>query len=254
MMINIFKCVLIMLLLVAFVGCRGVVRYKDVDSEISIQILEKLPSRNLLLHFSTAKIYGVCDNVIDLSWHHTPSGIDILFKGVIECGMLTAIGPATATINLGELNPGAYPLVLRNGEEKFTGELLVFSDKYSISLGSFTAFNVINSPLNRIPDSTIWGIVGYHNEETAPLVKSFFSELMELGATKKSFNPGNYNRFEIDENGNIINYNAGYHFNQAFIFYYAEDSSELDSFLKQWLNLYGELMRARIYTDKGEMF
>ena len=250
---RLLKLATILLLLMAIVGC-GVVTPDEVDSEVNIYLLEDLPSRNLKMYFETARNYGVCDNTIDLSWNKTPMGFDISFKGVLEHGILTAIGPATVTIDLGVLNTGNYQLTLRNGQEKFSGVLSVFSDKYTIRLDSNPAFDFRNSPLNRIPDNTIWGLVGYRTEETIPLVQSFFSELIKLGAIKKSFAPGNYNKFKIDKNGDIVNYNAGYRFSQAFIFYYSEDTSKLDKFLEQWSGLHSELMQIWIYTDKGEEF
>jgi len=250
---RIFKIGSILLVLLAIVGCDSV-SYKGVDSEIVISISEELPSRELKMHFKTTRIYDVYDNQIKLSWRKTQMGFDVLFQGVLETGMLTAIGPATATINLGALNTGTYQLTLRNEQETFKGQLFVVNDKYTIRLNSNSGFQVQNSPLNRIPDNTIWGLVGYHTEETTPLVQSFFSELIELGVMKKSFAPGDYNRFQIDKDGDIINYNGGYWFNQAFIFYYSEDSSELDKFLKQWSELHGTTMSIRIYTAKGEQF
>ena len=250
---RLLKFALILLCLMAIIGCDSVV-HKEVETYINFCLLEELPSRNVQMYFETVRVYGHCDNTIDLSWRQTSKGFDITFKGVIENNMLPAIGPATTTIDLGVLNTGTYQLSLRNEHVVLLGELFVFSDKFTIVINSNPAFNILNSPLNRIPENTIWGLVGYHTEETTPLVQSFFSELIKLGAIQKSFAPGNYNKFEIDDNGDIINYNAGFWFSQAFIFYYSEDTSDLDKFLEQWSNLHDKIMYISIYTDKGEEF
>jgi len=229
-----------------------------IDTEINIRMVEvfdKSP-RTLQMSFSTKKIYPCCNYPIDLSWQKTSNSIEISFKSVIETDFcLTALGPATANIDLGTLSNGTYQLILQNGEVRYSGKLVVTSENYTVNFIANPAFNFTNSLLNKIPEHTIWGLVGYHKEETLPLVQSFFTALMELGATKKSFTPGYYTAFEIDKNGEIVlTGNHGYWFAEAFIFHYSGNSSDLDEFLRQWSYKYNKLMSIRIITDKGEQF
>lgn len=255
---NTLKITAIVLLVVTTIGCEKNGTHKGIDSEINIRMVEifdKSP-RTLQMYFSTTKIYPCCNYPIDLSWKNTSNTINISFKGVIETNLcLTALGPATATIDLGALNNGTYQLNFQNGEVRYSGQLVVSSDNYTVNLSTNPAVNVTNSPLRKIPEHTIWGLVGYHKEETLPLVQSFFTALMELGATKKSFNPGYYTEFEIDKNGEIaLMGNHGYWFAQAFIFHYSGNISDLDELLKQWSFEYNERMSISINTDNGERF
>jgi hypothetical protein len=258
---NILKITAIMLLLaVTIIGCdnKNIETHQGVDSEINIRMVERFDKypRTLQMDFWTTKIYPCFNFPIILSWQKSSNVIDITFKEVIDPGIcLTALGPARAVIDLGVLSNGTYQLNFQNGKIKHSGELIVSSDSYTISFPANSAFNFTNSPLNKIPEHTIWGLVGYHTEKTLPLVQKFFTALMELGATEKSFTPGYYTAFEIDDNGDIAYWSShGHWFAQPFIFYYAGDSSDLDEFLRQWTYKYREYMSIRIFTDSGEQF
>ncbi|MDR0231020.1 MAG: hypothetical protein LBI82_02755 [Dysgonamonadaceae bacterium] len=248
---------------VIFINGEQIYCYNDnavaIDTEINIRMVEVFDksSRTLQMYFSTTKIYPCCNYPIALSWQKTSNSIEISFKSVIKTDLcLTAPGPATATIDLGALSNGTYQLNLQNEEVRYSGELVVTSENYSVNFVANPAFNFTNSRLNKIPEHTIWGLVGYHKEETLPLVQSFFTALMELGATKKSFTPGYYTGFEIDKNGDIAYPGAlwGYWFDQPFIFHYSGNTSDLDEFLKQWSFEHSERMNVTINTDKGERF
>lgn len=214
-------------------------------------------SRTFRMHFSTTEIYPCCNYPIDLSWQQRSANvIDVIFKGVIDTNVcLAALGPATATIDFGSLSNGVYQLNFQNGEIRSSGKLVVSSDSYTVNFSANPIVRFTNSPLNKVPEHTVWGIVGYHKEETLPLVHSFFTSLINLGATKKSFMPGNYTAFEIDKNGDIVLMeNHGYWFAQAFIFYYSGESSDIDKFLRNWSLQHNQEMSISINTDKGERF
>ena len=251
---NILRITAIVLLAVATIGCRKTIEM-DIDSEINIRMVE-LPSRRLQMYFSTTEIYPCMNYPIDLSCHKTSNSIEISFERVIETELcLTALGPATATIDLETLSNGTYQLNFQNGQVRCSGELVVSSDNYTVNFVANPAFNITNSPLNKVPEHTIWGLVGYHKEETSLLVQSFFIALMELGATKKTFTPGYYTAFSIDQDGDIAAVdNHGYWFAQPFIYHYSGDPSDLDEFLKQWSYEHSERMSISINTDKGEQF
>ena len=255
---NILKITTMVLLALTTIGCEQNEMQEAIDSEINIRMVEvfdKSP-RTLQMDFSTTEIYPCYNYPIDLSWEKSSNNIDILFKGVIKTDIcLATFGPATATIDFGSLNNGKYQLNFQKGEVKYSGQLVVSSENYTVSLSANPVVNFANSPLNKTPEHTIWGLVGYHKKETLPLVQSFFTALTELGATKKSFTPGYYTEFEIDKNGEIalIN-NHGYWFAQAFIFHYSGNTSDLDEFLKQWSLEHNERMSIRINTYNGERF
>ena len=150
---------------------------------------------------------------------------------------------------------GTYNLNLYNGAVQRTGKLIVSSDSYTIDWTEDSIFGFTNTLLNRIPEHTIWGYVGYHEQKTLPLVESFFDALMDLGATKKTYASGYYDAFEIDGNGDItLSRNLGYWFEQIFIFHYPGDLAKVEQLLEQYNHDYGEYLNIEIDTDKGERF
>ena len=228
----------------------------SVDSKINIRMVEifdKSP-RTLQLHCSTTKMYSSGSNPIYMVSQQSSNNIDISFKGVLPIGMTADIGPAKATINLGALNTGTYNLNLYNGDIKHTGELVVSSDSYKINFPENSDFHFTNTPLNKIPKNTIWGLIGYHKQETSPLVQSFLAELTKLGAEKKLYTQGYYNSFEIDKDGDIVTpNNHGYWFAKPFIFNYPGNIANVEQLVKQYAYDYGtEYLYIRVYTDKGE--
>ena len=228
----------------------------DVDSMINIRVMATIEgaSRNLQFYCSTAKIYPCCNYPILVEKTQSLNNIDIAFNGVLETEFcLTAIGPATAIVNLGELSNGTYNLNLFNGDRKCTGELIVTSDSYEVNFAEDGTFLFTNTPLNKTPEHTIWGMIGYHELGTLPLVQSFLAELMDLGAEKKSYNPGYYQEFRIDKNGDIITPDMhGYWFAQSFIFNYSGNIADVEQLVKQYARDHGAEMSIRVYSDTGD--
>ena len=233
---NIFKITAIMLVLaVAVIGCdksteTEVEMHKDVDSKINIRISNfSQYLQGLSMHFETTKMYSGFLNWLDVSWQKSSNVIDITFKDIIHHPRLSS---ATSWIDLGTLSNGIYQLNLRNGQVKYSGELIVTADDYTINFPTNPAFKFTNLSLNRIPKHTLWGTIFYRNEENVPLVQSFLTALMELGATKRSFIPGDYADFKIDDNGDIVHRYGN--FTKSFIFYYSGCLDDLIEFWRKW--------------------
>jgi hypothetical protein len=253
---NLLKTALVLMLIIGMTSCD-----KDgTDSNngnISIRMVETIDStRTLQLYCLTKKIYPCINYSIDFNCEVHSNNIDITFNGVIETNFcFTAVGPASSVINLGSLKDGVYTLNLFNGNIMHTSELTVSSDKYKIHFPNNSEFEFINTTLNRIPEHTIWGYVGYHKQETSLLVMSFINSLMDLGAKKKLYAPGHYSEFEIGADGNIIQQgeDSGYYFAQSFIFDYSEVINDVEQLVKWYAQHYGtEYLYISVYTDKND--
>jgi hypothetical protein len=240
-----------------FVACDNNKDYEDLapaDSKIHIRMVEVFDQspRSFQLYCATEKIYPCVNYPIVAVSETSSNSIDISFKGVIESDFcLTAIGPATTTIDLGPLSEGTYALNLYNGGIKQTGTLVVTADSYEVVFDENATFGFTDKLLNRIPEQTIWGLIGYATAETAPRVNSFLEALVDLGAEKRSYAPGDYRMFWIDEKGEITDYPGalwGYYFNRPFVFHYSGDLAGIDQLVRQ----YKDEMSIRVATDKGE--
>ena len=159
---NILNIIAFLIFAGSFPSCgeKGYGRFHDidanVDSEIHIRMAEiyDISPRTLQLYCSTTTIYPCSNYPIYVVSKQSSNTIDISFKGVIATDFcLTAIGPATAIIDLGTLSNGRYRLNLYNGAIKQSGELIVSRDSYMINFAKKNAFHFTNARLNRIPEN-----------------------------------------------------------------------------------------------------
>jgi hypothetical protein len=105
------------------ISCEKNVYEKPIDSDILLEVVEKSGSVHLLAE--TVKEYGCLGYIIDYSQRRLGSNITIKFKYIEEPdGCLTAIGPATCDINLGELDNGEYSIKFKLNGETSEGEIL----------------------------------------------------------------------------------------------------------------------------------
>jgi hypothetical protein len=223
----------------------------NVDSKINISMVEAFTEspRTFQLNCWTERIYSGGGYRLHVAYSQSSNSIDISFKGVSEPNGGTAEPfPAAAYINFGSLNEGTYRLNLYNGNVKYTGELIVTSDSYTVNFDANSVFGFTHSSLNRIPEHTIWGHVG---GQTA-LIRSFLTELTGLGAVKRLYNPGYYREFEIDQTGNIVQLNDTSQ--QTFIFHYSGDIANIDRLVGKYARDYKDQWGAIVYTDKGAQF
>ena len=252
----------ILILAGSFFSCnkQGQGSISSIDSVINIRMVEtfNISPRTVQFYCSTSKTYPCCNYSINVEHQRLSNVIDISFKNIIEHDIcLTALGTATAVIDLGALSNGTYRLNFHNGNVRHIGELIVTSERYKINISDNPAFRFTNTPLNRIPAQTIWGTIGYHKQETSSLVQSFIAELIGLGATKKFYNSGVYDGFDIDKKGDIVQpgKDSGYWFAQSFIFHYSGNIDNVEQLVKQYAHDYGvEYMYISVYSDKGENF
>ena len=269
MNVNKYKITAIALILVVTIcGCeKATETHENIDSEINIKVMES-SLRTLQLYFSTTKMYPCVNYPIDVSWQQSSNIIDISFMGVIENDFcFTAIGPATAVIDLGTLSNGTYHLNFHNGNMKQSGKLIVSSDSYKTNFTGNPNIRFINTSLNKIPENTIWLVTSYNEDK---ILSSFLESLMHLGAIKKLYSPGYYSIniiypysyhevFKIEKDGSITYspkevtntiVNWGGKFMRSFVFQYFGNTANIEQLVKQ----YKEQMEIQVYTDKGEQF
>lgn len=231
--------------------------YTSIDSRINIKLSEELftNSKKVVLHCRTERIYGCMNYGIDYSVIKTANNFRIKFSRIIISEIcLTALGPATNRINLGELNNGTYNLTLEvNGKEE-SAALIVTDSLYQINFQPGFNFKFDNTELHRIPQHLIWGSVGYINDSLTNVVDTFIDSLQILGASQINLSSGDYGFFEIDLFGNLLppEYH-GYPFIKMYKFEYQNDANDIKELMKRIQQQYVNQIYISCYTWQGDV-
>lgn len=101
---------------------------RPIDSHLKIELREWISAEKQGLHLyaATEKIYPCVNYPLMFNQRFERKRIIIIFTGVIETNVcLTALGPATATVDLSHLEKGIYELELNNGALKNHGKLVI---------------------------------------------------------------------------------------------------------------------------------
>lgn len=251
---------LVKIFVVVLLACSCIIisDTQPINSNIEIEMREILggDERSLEFDCKTTEIYSCMNFPIDRRYSVKPESISIRFKNVIDPGICaTALGPATTTINLGNLLQGAYKLDIQVAGSRNSGNLIVTVDQYIIEIANKKQLVLKGSVLNRVPSNTIWGTIGYHQTSSEPVVNEFISSLQESGASGKIFPPGDYGYFSIDESGIIETpTNHGYYFIRTFIFEYSGMSENLKNIVRAYGLNHEQSMSIMLYTSRGEIF
>ncbi len=228
------------------------------NKDIGIRLIENIDNteRILTLKCGTTENF-ICSN-FSIATSHTVinNKITLNFTGIIKPGICKrSIGPATATISLGELDILNYELEINIGSSKIIGQMAVSDNSYKVTIPVQSKVKFLNPDLYRVPNNTIYGTVHYHSETTSPIAQIFFDSLKYHGATTKLFMPGDYGDFQIEDNGQIKQTkNSAYYFTQHYIFNYTNATESLENIVKQFGLKYPNLLHITLFTSQGKTF
>jgi len=236
---------------------------EPIDSKILVTLSERLNGRSLLMRCRTERVYGCINYQIEFSTARWGSTVMVNFRDITIGGIcFTAIGPATCTIDLGSLSPGTYPLVfgVRTGTTK--ANLIVTNDAYTIVPIQAGGVSFPSPVLRRIPDGTIWGLMGslvppYYPgfAEFDTLANAFLDSLAAHGAEPAALAPGNYGAFQIDSTGTLqwpgI---TGYYFSQTYVRHYSGTSGPLHDLVDYFGRTASQSISIQLYTWRGEWY
>ena len=231
----------------------------EIDSDIIVGMHERLDSsgRTFRLFFRTERQYSSGSNPIKYCVSKNNNQIVINLDFVLEIGMTCDIGPARCMTDFGKLENGTYNFEINIAGKKNIGTLTVTSKNYKLSFANSNQLEIIDTVLNRVPDNTIWGLVGYHKESTITIVNDFLKSLEEAGTVKHNFDAGNYNYFQIDNNGNMLTPEYhGYWFAIPFAYHFPNNNlSAIEEVVKYYALNYGNShLHIALYTTTGEQF
>ena len=231
---------------------------EQIDSTILITPSESLftDSRALIWNCRTERMYGCINEIIASFVSRAGSVVRVYFQGIYSDGpCFTAGGPATCHIDLGELPAGHYSVefVSRTGTTKV--DLLVEEDAYVIQSISGQSVSFDFPVLRRIPNGTIWGLIGYLSPLPPPVDEPFLDSLATLGAQPTNLAPGEYGAFRIDSTGTMqwpgIN---GFYHALPYVRSYGGPSEPLREMVKFFGKTQSDRSDITLYTWRGEVY
>lgn len=151
------KTVIISILSILMIFIAGCGKDKAVDPDptqamaVNLTMAEKVEGndRELVFYIATDQIFGCCNNLIQNEVLRQDNLVNIYFDGIYFPDIcLTALGPATAEISMGDLAPGNYMIYLNNGSlSNFV--LKVTAESYTIEPIKIVNLTIKNSFLPR---------------------------------------------------------------------------------------------------------
>ena len=118
-----------------------------INSHLKIELREWISTdkKGLHLHAATEKIYPCVNFPLMFNQRSERKRIIINFTGVVETNVcLTALGPATASIDLSHLEKGIYELELNNGALKNHGKLVITDTETKLEFATQNGIQTIN--------------------------------------------------------------------------------------------------------------
>jgi len=234
-----------------------------VDSTVHLELAETLPSAQgvLRLLLRTEREYGCLNTRIITALTRSPGSIQVAILGIQNppvCAM--AVGPATAGVDVGYLEPGEYQLRFVLNGAAIESRLLVTPDAYRIVGGNASGLIVDHSTLRRVPETMLWGWIGATDAADPAAVTSYLEALQALGVEPHVFATGRYSPviesagdvFFIDDHGGIVLGGAlGFPRFQPYVFRFAGDPDRMIGLLKDLGRRYRGTVLAEVDTWNG---
>jgi hypothetical protein len=259
---NILLLIVLMFLPLLFNNCDDAVsdnnEYTAIDSRINIKLSEELlqDKRDLYLYCHTERIYGCINYGIDYYVYKGANSFKIKFNSVVISDIcLTALGPASCRIELGELSEGTYNSNLEVNGKAELAILTVTNDSYKITHTPGFDFKFDNAEIKRVPDNLIWGSIGYINDSLANVVNTFLDSLQILGAAPVNLSAGDYGFFKIDSFSNIIPpENHGFPFIKMYLFDCHNHLEDVKGLMKRIQHQYVNQIYISCNTWQGDIY
>jgi hypothetical protein len=233
-----------------------------IDSKIQITFSELLSpnpqQRVLVLNCRTEKIYGCYNYRLAYRLSRLGSTLKIQFSQVsVPEICLDAPGPATVAIDLGFLPAGTYRLMIGPSGTGVAAELKVTAGSYEVQGGDGPAIGFPAPKLNRVPDNTVWGLIGYLGlgEPFASVAQDYLDSLEARGAEIQVLSPGDYGYFSIDQAGEIETpANNGYYYARPYVRRFTGDPAALREVVKYFGKTQSQWVSTRLLTWRGDTY
>lgn len=148
-------------------------------------------------------------------------------------------GPASCSIELGNLDEGQYNLNIKSGNYSTTGTFTISGSLITCQLNQNEGISLRHDTVHRIPFGTVWGYLGYQNSSYSSIANAFLSNLNSIGAEQANLPEGYYGYFSVSDSGTIIqpiNENISYY--KEFFKSYSGDPNSLDNLVSHYKTEY----------------
>lgn len=217
-----FRISSIILTIVLFAACKrekadkiGLADTEPVPAGINIKPVPPVTMYNQDEPFSilceTEKQYGCANYAINYTKRQEGNIINITFNHIEKPAIcLTAIGPAKATIPIGDIAPGSYELRFAISDMLASCQLIVTPGSYELKANTTGLVNIALHKVMRIPAHTLWGEMWDHTgDDIQPIYQKVDSGLRATGATPVQLPAGNYWHFTVGANGAPVTQTPG---------------------------------------------
>lgn len=226
-----------------------------VDPEIEIGMYEELGDvRDFSLVFNTIEPQSCSTNEINYTAGRNGRNISLNIIEIMEAANCqTGPGQVVGQHSYAYLPSGIYNLELNlKNTLTATGQLKVTEEKYELEIADGLGFEALQTTLNRVPQSTVWGYVAFKEPYVAN-AQQFLDDMKSLSQTV-SLPKGDFSYFNVDEAGKLSLRNAPDYANfKTFYGEFSGDMSELESLLVNYRSQFPSgVMEFKIYTWLGK--
>jgi len=203
--------------------------------------------RSIRLDGATEQIYGCVNYRLLVRELHLPRASRLEIDGVsVPSICLTALGPAKASIPLGDLPAGIHSLRIAARGTEVEGTLVTSPDSIVIVGGEGPWTKFPTRVLHRVPPGTIWGMIGWGPEDRSSEAQAFLTALEASGAQPLVLAPGEYDYFSVAADGTVLAPpNRGYYFSRAFAYRMPGDRGAVPGLIvasdeHMWVSTFGD--------------
>lgn len=206
------------LCLILVLGCK---KNKDnniivnIEDDFYVDMFEDISNgeRRFELRITTIKDQPCLNASIDydLDFEEQSNTIDLSINDLVDPEQcIEGSEPVFVIVPFGSLNSGTYTFNINLKDAVVNkGRLVVYNDRYEMSMESDDGIEIVHEELMRIPNNTIWGYVGYDVNNASADATDFISELKNLPnvfdvQNNNLYKPGYYGYFNLEDNKDIL--------------------------------------------------
>ncbi len=253
----------LLLLITILIGCSKTQEdpnvITDINDDLNVFLWEELVDgeRNFVLKVETVRHQDCMNYELAHTINRFADNITLSVDQLIapdDCE--TGYSPAHLSVRIGSLEPISYKIELNLQQNEIVnkGQLLVSSSQYSIVLETDHGIILPEPILNRVPNNTIWGYIGFNDATEEFNIRNEFHSLITDLVSAGNFTPGHYGHFSLTT-ANELSVDAGKEYPKQLDFLYHFDGEEQDlvTLLEDFRTQFGDLMEIKIFTANGSV-